>query len=1368
MESSYDPVFHQSGSSTPMSPDVPSGPASQYKANVNRTKTRKWVEAKTVDYGGDDWGGDYDDEPAEPEPQSQPPPKPHGPRSTAALSNSQPPSPAGPRPLQTTGLTARQASPAVSSSPGLRTPVGAPALHIQTQQHSAAQPPTIDTESPWRQGPPSRGSTPGIERQREMSPHVVGVPQSATTSSVYSAVAEFGQLYGDRGASPGPFQGQRQRTMSPGPQSASSSVPARFPRRKSSLGQHDAPADTVYSPTQEGSTRQIGSRPGSSHTNAGPIMSPNKPWMVEETVGGPRSASPSGSMRSPTTTGKPLPFVRPADIYKKLEEEKEKVRRSVDSGRPSMDSLGLGRGSETASNLRAQSPAGTSQNTRQTHEQGQVQPDSDATSPGLTRVADVPFTEEVPVESKEGKESALRRDNDETITPRGARPGLPTVAERKSEYGIEGLIASYEARGGTSGDTSQPDASPLARTAELGSVPASQRTVPARSSATSRQTPRSEIVETRVDQVQGARELPELDKTEGVTRDESRGSGHPQEKGGKEAQKGDQVEDLQKMQSGEELRRLSTSPKLPELGRLSVFGLDLFSSSAASDPATSSSSLNLSTSSPPPPVPAIPSSHTILSPSSPLSTVLESPSSSSTPPQQDASLVQTRQAQGQTSGDQARAGVGPRSEPPSPADPLPRSHNSSPDATPTVHPDEHRDQHRHSHTAKPDPDAGTSTEQSSTGDRAAAAAAAAAPSSERPQAGPKNFTALHAGSDPVTSKSESEQPPSVDKALPELPSEVSVVTPDPQASQLAISAPIPIAPSQQGSAEGDGINASSTTDSKLTLHPLLLQHSEQGKAIPSQVSASSSSQAISAPVPSSTPALKLPPVDDQASAPPKVPGPLVTDYQSYDASSSDNVTVPSLQSPTNRLSDDGDGEPTMPKKQLVQGSFARDDSDDIVTSPAQPSTAPPPPPVEMSRGETYMTALESPLSESASPTKSDKLSAEILQSLSPAAPHTTAVVEPADGGNPSSEGPSGAARESSFLPDLYDDYWSFAGAGNASDTNAPPAVPTVPTSTVSDAVPAALNVQSDDARPMSLAVADDDAVRKTQQSPLSSAPAATPRSSVDVFKTDVQAVTVELHRPVLSNRFSWERDGIEAAKVDIQVEPKSLADKSQTTAPVSTLSTEPASVGPAMNVKLPDPISEVTGTPSPAPAYEDKGKGVAQSRSPSPSFSFQQSTATLPPATLGNAVAESSSQGSRVHPGPLSSNPVMTFREILEEPLQTDRIREFNKARSHYAAADTGLETILEHLATQHPDIVAASRAGGATSEVYTHDMPSVQDVGGLLSPTALGTTPPSARHHSHTTAHLGPKTKEFFATAGKASKGLFSTLKAKGKKVAN
>lgn len=44
--------------STPITPYNAS--SSQYKANVNRTKTRKWVEAKTQNYDGDDWGAEDD------------------------------------------------------------------------------------------------------------------------------------------------------------------------------------------------------------------------------------------------------------------------------------------------------------------------------------------------------------------------------------------------------------------------------------------------------------------------------------------------------------------------------------------------------------------------------------------------------------------------------------------------------------------------------------------------------------------------------------------------------------------------------------------------------------------------------------------------------------------------------------------------------------------------------------------------------------------------------------------------------------------------------------------------------------------------------------------------------------------------------------------------------------------------------------------------------------------------------------------------------------------------------------------------------------------------------------------------------------
>jgi hypothetical protein len=62
------------------------------------------------------------------------------------------------------------------------------------------------------------------------------------------------------------------------------------------------------------------------------------------------SGSPAPDVRAtPATTSpsvdKPLPFVRPSDIYKRMAEEQQKERQSMESGRPSMDTLSREMGS---------------------------------------------------------------------------------------------------------------------------------------------------------------------------------------------------------------------------------------------------------------------------------------------------------------------------------------------------------------------------------------------------------------------------------------------------------------------------------------------------------------------------------------------------------------------------------------------------------------------------------------------------------------------------------------------------------------------------------------------------------------------------------------------------------------------------------------------------------------------------------------------------------------------------------------------------------------------------------------------------------------------------------------------------------------
>lgn len=80
--------------------------------------------------------------------------------------------------------------------------------------------------------------------------------------------------------------------ISPGPGSATGSPSnTQFPPRKSSIGQVESPS----------------------------AMSPRE--------------------RASSNPGKSLPFIRPADIYKRVEEERQRERASIDSSRPSLDSL---------------------------------------------------------------------------------------------------------------------------------------------------------------------------------------------------------------------------------------------------------------------------------------------------------------------------------------------------------------------------------------------------------------------------------------------------------------------------------------------------------------------------------------------------------------------------------------------------------------------------------------------------------------------------------------------------------------------------------------------------------------------------------------------------------------------------------------------------------------------------------------------------------------------------------------------------------------------------------------------------------------------------------------------------------------------
>ncbi|KAK4149156.1 hypothetical protein C8A00DRAFT_19120 [Chaetomidium leptoderma] len=290
MDGSYGNVFPTSRTMPP-STSAPAPSGNQYKVNVTRQKTRKWANFKPQNYDGDEWGDDYDDEPADEQEPPPPPPKPMGPRHPATY----------------------------SPTTGPFQPVGSPPLR---------------THSPQYPGPTSASpsSIPG------------GLPRSATEP--------LGSPPHNVQGHPHPQFPPDARRASPALQQSAHALPSQLPPRMSNMG------------------------PGDMET---------------------RSASPqsAGALVSPT---KRLPFVRPADVYQRIEEERQKKRRSLEIGQPGADN----------STVRPGAPAVLG-----TKPQGGAQ-------------TDLPTAEDTSIER------AINPDS-----------GLTPVAERKSEYGLEGLLASY-------------------------------------------------------------------------------------------------------------------------------------------------------------------------------------------------------------------------------------------------------------------------------------------------------------------------------------------------------------------------------------------------------------------------------------------------------------------------------------------------------------------------------------------------------------------------------------------------------------------------------------------------------------------------------------------------------------------------------------------------------------------------------------------------------------------------------------------------------------------------------------------------------------------------------------------------------------
>ncbi|MCJ1356700.1 MAG: hypothetical protein MMC33_006695 [Icmadophila ericetorum] len=419
---------------------LPTGPPTSFKTNVNRAKTKRWVEAKSYSYDGDDWGDadEYDEYAGYDEPE--PAVKPTGVRQQGQHSVSGSGYNAGGRSnsfnqederrVFSAGAAPYGGPPNVDGSPDqipLRQgiPQGPSLRSLGDERYPAPppanQPPIQGIQGTYQPGPlpasvigrssfSSQGSQPAASSQRfpplsNVGPGSYAGPprqydnngrtQSFTSNSFQGPPRQFdnsGRAQSITSSTSQDFQSRREFTPSGmptplvtrGSPSPSNSNDPRPPRKSSLAGEPRPLQSRISGPTE--------------------TLSKPATQMLTTSISQPAQIAAS----SEETTAKLLPFVRPADIYKRMQEEREKERRSQETSRPSMDTI-----------MRAESPA----------------PKTPVQRPSSSGYS-------IPSESSIGPSSQARQSYElpgQEVGTRRARTPLDTVAERKSEYGMEGI-----------------------------------------------------------------------------------------------------------------------------------------------------------------------------------------------------------------------------------------------------------------------------------------------------------------------------------------------------------------------------------------------------------------------------------------------------------------------------------------------------------------------------------------------------------------------------------------------------------------------------------------------------------------------------------------------------------------------------------------------------------------------------------------------------------------------------------------------------------------------------------------------------------------------------------------------------------------
>jgi hypothetical protein len=427
------------------------------------------------------------------------------------------------------------------------------------------------------------------------------------------------------------------------------------------------------------------------------------------------------------------------------------------------------------------------------------------------------------------------------------------------------------------------------------------------------------------------------------------------------------------------------------------------------------------------------------------------------------------------------------------------------------------------------------------------------------------------------------------------------------------------------------------------------------------------------------------------------------------------------------------------------------------------------------------------------PKDSDKLSEEIIKTLSPvrasddfvilrAPENDSPLVSGATPRERSHEAAREVPRESTYLPDVYGDYWDN---NDEEDAETKPVTQVRKVEETSKAKAPEANWETHDSP------AEEKA----------SAPAVKLEDDAGSAAKSAAAAAIEdMGASPLRRKFSWEAgpEPEDKSPSSIKQPPAASATISpagQSEAPVSGLST-PSLPQTRENPALESPVSPQIAAPSQPlqaqtgigdkptiiavptePTSPEKGRRVSLAEEKGLVQTSSQPVSPTPPPERHPAL-QTSSEASPRTATPTSPNhrtfpAALPFRQIMEKETSAERLRLYQDARSQYARFDTGLDDWLTAMHGAHPehtDPMAAFRA------------PPGQQSTSQISPTGLQAgsqqmPPPQQRTSSqagpsisggssgqYSSGQMGAKSKDFLFAAGKASKGFLSKGKHKFK----